>query len=340
MDISVIIPCFNDRKTLSGCIESVLKATTGTSAEIIVIDDGSSDGCEDIVRQYDGVRLIRTAHSGASYARNRGLTESKGDFITFLDADDEFCCFSDHFAGTIDLMRKKGYDAVSTDYIRRDIRSGKETVIRSGLHGEEELNDQDTSFTAFFTPGSICYVWNKVYRRDFLKKNHIAFRNLPYAEDRDFNAAVVLKGAKIFFSDEVTTVYHFDPLKKTPLVYKCFADQSVRLFKAADREKSLVYLYQAAYTVLLGLFFECSGKSMETKERLIRAALKDRRLFRAVRVLSVYPSGSSGQKFMRMGMETVSRLLLRNRVKETALIFSLAEHNRIAARHSPAGKRS
>lgn len=89
--ISVIIPVYNVEKYLSACIESVL-GQTYTDYEIILIDDGSTDGSPEICDCYAAADVrIKTVHQtnrGLSCARNAGLEHATGDFITFIDSDD------------------------------------------------------------------------------------------------------------------------------------------------------------------------------------------------------------------------------------------------------------
>ena len=87
--VSVIIPVYNSEKYIEQCVDSVL-AQTWQNIEVIIIDDGSTDGSSDIVKKYesDRVKIFSQENKGASSARNRGLTEVKGEFIQFLDADD------------------------------------------------------------------------------------------------------------------------------------------------------------------------------------------------------------------------------------------------------------
>ncbi len=88
--VSVIIPAYNSEKTLSRAIGSALEQNS-IPLEIIVVDDGSTDGTADKVREYGGkVRLIQQENRGAGAARNRGVAEAAGEFIAFLDADDEY----------------------------------------------------------------------------------------------------------------------------------------------------------------------------------------------------------------------------------------------------------
>jgi glycosyltransferase involved in cell wall biosynthesis len=85
---SVVIPVFNGATTIGHALETVLTQTY-PAHEIIVIDDGSSDHTEEVVRAYgDSVRYVRQANAGPSTARNHGVQLAHGEWIAFLDADD------------------------------------------------------------------------------------------------------------------------------------------------------------------------------------------------------------------------------------------------------------
>jgi glycosyltransferase involved in cell wall biosynthesis len=85
---SIVIPCFNQAAFVGQAIESALAQTMGPT-EVIVVDDGSTDTTAEVVRRFPDVRLIRQSNAGVSAARNAGLVAATGDFIVFLDADDE-----------------------------------------------------------------------------------------------------------------------------------------------------------------------------------------------------------------------------------------------------------
>ncbi|QDT35765.1 glycosyltransferase family 2 protein [Stratiformator vulcanicus] len=86
--VSVIIPCFNAGPYLRPAIESVLTQTR-PAHEVIVIDDGSTDGSGDVAASFGSpVKVYRQENSGESVARNRGMAEATGDWIALLDADD------------------------------------------------------------------------------------------------------------------------------------------------------------------------------------------------------------------------------------------------------------
>jgi glycosyltransferase involved in cell wall biosynthesis len=86
--VSVIIPAFNAARTIADAIDSV-RAQTFTDFEIIIVDDGSTDGSVEIIRRYSGeVRLLEQQNRGPSAARNLAIANSSGELLAFLDADD------------------------------------------------------------------------------------------------------------------------------------------------------------------------------------------------------------------------------------------------------------
>ncbi len=86
--ISVVLPVFNGAQFIGNAIQSVLKQSV-RDFEVIVVDDGSTDGTEKVVRQYsDGIRYHFQGNQGAGVARNIGVSLAQGEWIAFLDADD------------------------------------------------------------------------------------------------------------------------------------------------------------------------------------------------------------------------------------------------------------
>ena len=90
MKISVIIPTHNRARFIGRALDSVLDQSEVRS-EIIVVDDGSTDATEDVLRSYgDRVRYVRQANAGPAVARNRALEMATGDYVAFQDSDDYF----------------------------------------------------------------------------------------------------------------------------------------------------------------------------------------------------------------------------------------------------------
>lgn len=89
--ISVVVPTYNRELTIERCINSILNQTIAVE-EIIVVDDGSNDNTLKIIRAIKNskIKVIKQNHRGAQAARNLGILNAKGDYIAFLDSDDEW----------------------------------------------------------------------------------------------------------------------------------------------------------------------------------------------------------------------------------------------------------
>lgn len=100
LSVSVIIPTYNRAHMVVGAVESVLRQCR-EGDEVIVVDDGSTDDTENVLRRFiDRIRYIKTSNAGAGHARNRGISEARGDLIAFLDSDDEW------MPGKLEIQRK------------------------------------------------------------------------------------------------------------------------------------------------------------------------------------------------------------------------------------------
>ncbi len=87
--VSVVIPAFDAAATLADALASVA-AQTAPAAEVLVVDDGSSDGTAALAARHRGVRVLRQERRGPAAARNLGAREASGELLAFLDADDVF----------------------------------------------------------------------------------------------------------------------------------------------------------------------------------------------------------------------------------------------------------
>ena len=85
--VSIIIPTFNGACRIGDCLDALLKQTAGRNAEILVVNDGSTDNTGDVVERISGVRVITQANAGPAAARNRGALEARGTIILFTDDD-------------------------------------------------------------------------------------------------------------------------------------------------------------------------------------------------------------------------------------------------------------
>ena len=137
--ISIIIPLYNKESSIATAIDSVL-AQTYQDFEVVVVDDGSTDDGAAIVERYTDprIRLIRQANAGVSAARNKGVAEARGEYVAFLDADDEWM---PEFLAEIVALQKEFPDcrAQATSYVQCQNGEKRGIVLNrlpfKGAHG-------------------------------------------------------------------------------------------------------------------------------------------------------------------------------------------------------------
>lgn len=127
--ITVVIPLYNKATSIANALDSVL-AQTYQDFEVVVVDDGSTDGGGAVVEQYvdPRIRLIRQANAGVSAARNRGIAEAQGEYVAFLDADDEW--MPEFLAEIVALQQEfPECKAQATTYVQRQNGNKKNLVL-------------------------------------------------------------------------------------------------------------------------------------------------------------------------------------------------------------------
>jgi glycosyltransferase involved in cell wall biosynthesis len=141
--VSAIIPVRNGERTLARAIDSALGQRFEGGIEVIVVDDGSSDSTADIMKRYAGrIVAIHGSWSSVSCARNAGALASHGDYLAFLDADDEW--LPEKFARSVPLLARDPecamvyHDAVEVD---RAGRVSKTSYYPEGFNSTPELED-------------------------------------------------------------------------------------------------------------------------------------------------------------------------------------------------------
>jgi glycosyltransferase involved in cell wall biosynthesis len=174
--VSLIIPCYNQAHYLSEAIESVL-AQSYLYFEIIVVDDGSLDDTAEVAARYPGVCCIRQDNQGLAAARNRGLRESRGEYLVFLDADDRLLPGALE-AGLHRLIAHPEYAFVSGHY-----RYIKEDGSFLNEHPQEKI--EGDHYLAFLRGNYIGMHATVMYRRAALEKEGGFDTSLPACEDYD-----------------------------------------------------------------------------------------------------------------------------------------------------------
>ena len=181
--VSIIIPVYNAEKYLPACIESII-AQTFTDWELILVDDGSADGsgriCDEFSQRDKRIVVVHKTNGGPSTARNLGIKKAKGDFVTFIDADDIIKpSFLANFSydPTLDF-EIQGFNLhyMGNPDDDRDVMP-KETRVAhiSDIYAESELNR--------LSRGPVC----KLFKRRILTGNNVEYPlGINFAEDAIF----------------------------------------------------------------------------------------------------------------------------------------------------------
>ena len=154
--ISVVIPLYNKKDSVAHTLECVLNQTY-QEFEIVVVDDGSTDGSAEVVEGFadERIRLIRQENGGVSAARNRGIKETRSEYVAFLDADDEWK--PEHLQTLVGLMEKYPQcGAYSTNYEFKQGDKVKHTILN-----KIPFDGEDGVLTNYFEVASCSHppVW-------------------------------------------------------------------------------------------------------------------------------------------------------------------------------------
>lgn len=183
MLVSIIMPIFNSQEYLGKAIQSVLEQEY-SDFELLLIDDCSSDDSAEIAKSYAKkdarIRFFQNnENSGICATRNRGIKYSAGEYITFLDDDDELT--KDFLSDNVRLLKKQTVDAVKFGRVLIDInKSGavlrkKETSFYNE-HEREFTSESKYNYYHFFKKNNLLLnIWNGLYRRSVIEKHHILF---------------------------------------------------------------------------------------------------------------------------------------------------------------------
>ena len=178
MDLSVIVPVYQQEKTLECCLSSIAAQTV--DMEIILVDDGSTDGsaalCDAWAAKDKRIRVIHKANGGLSDARNAGIDMASGDYITFVDSDDYIGL--DTYQALVGVLRNHPeYDILEYPVNRFEGNRKKESLLSFQDKAYTNMHDYWYGEKAY----RHTYAWNKVYRSPLF--NSIRFPKGKVFED-------------------------------------------------------------------------------------------------------------------------------------------------------------
>lgn len=194
--LSVVVPVFNNVDYVKTCVESILSQRQVIDTEVILVDDGSTDGSErvcDEFKQVNGVRIFHIKNSGVSAARNFGLKKAVGKYVTFVDSDDILLDgFISYMVGLVMDTNVKFGIAKRCVFKKNDL-----TTELPVVSNKVEKFQKDGAVALLLSKDVIVGCWNKIYDREFLVTNNILFdNNLTYGEGLDFIVRVAKASQK------------------------------------------------------------------------------------------------------------------------------------------------
>ena len=191
--VSVVIPVYNVEKYVERCLESVVNQTL-KEIEIIIINDGSSDSSAKKIEKFLGdsrVIYIKTENKGLSAARNRGLKIAKGEYIGFVDSDDYIDL--DFYEKLYKRIKETDSDIAAASIVRHH---GTFEKWRVNYDINKSATDKDEILNLVKYPNQ-SYVWNKIYRKEFLNSIDFEFKEGVYYEDILAQSELLIKCKKL-----------------------------------------------------------------------------------------------------------------------------------------------
>ena len=222
---SIIVPIYNVERFLKGCLDSLIHQTF-ENIEIILINDGSTDGSGDIARSYasQDARIIlhEQPNKGLSEARNAGLRIAMGDYIMFVDSDDEIeleAC-----ARLYEILQDKTIEVCKILWTQ-----GEWKFIPS--HPTSTLTDGRKLLAKFwYLPTRGC-AWLHITKREFLTAHDITFVPNIFYEDVPFVAQILLHAKSIYLAN--LYLYHYAPCNDNSIMRgKMTKEKAIKSFRS------------------------------------------------------------------------------------------------------------
>ena len=203
--LSVIIPVYRSAATLERCLDSVL-AQNVPGMEVILVDDGSTDGssqlCDGFAAGNPAIRVIHRENGGLSAARNSGIEIASGQWITFVDSDDELA--PDAYSGNLQWLEREP----DADMLEFPVSVHHRSSDECRLDFQARTVKGDGIFADWLSGGGYnhCYAWNKIYRRSLF--DSVRFPEGETFEDAAVCPVLVRNCRAVLYSDKGCYLYY------------------------------------------------------------------------------------------------------------------------------------
>ena len=202
MTISVVVPVYNTSIYLKECLESLI-GQTYKDLEIICINDGSTDNSLEILKEFqkkdNRIKIITQENQGLSTARNKGISEAKGEYISFIDSDDWIDL--NFYEKLINALEEQNADIAAGNIIRT-----RKTYSKPRVKYEKQIVAEtfEEKIKLCNIP-KCCYVWNKIYKSSIVK--NFPFKTGAYFEDVLWTPLILKNSNKMICIPDINYYY-------------------------------------------------------------------------------------------------------------------------------------
>jgi glycosyltransferase involved in cell wall biosynthesis len=234
--VSIIIPAFNSEKYIGETIQSALDQTW-KNIEIIIVDDGSTDGTVNVIKQFESannnIKLVVQQNRGACNARNTGFVLSKGSYIQFLDSDDVMD--DSKIEKQLHILQHNPNSIIGCRWIKFQ-DSLDNTVGGMGPHTsiQKNMSATDWLLERMMMP---CHAW--LTPRILIEQAGGWNESLTCNQDGDFFFRIISKSESVLYQDD-TIVYYRTDSKHTGVSVLSSYDKYVSLYKVALTYKEIM----------------------------------------------------------------------------------------------------
>ena len=237
ISISVIVPVYNAAQWLETCIDSLLTQELD-GVEILLVDDGSTDGsgdlCDAAAARSARVRVRHQPNGGVSAARNAGIAMARGEYILFADSDDYLA--ADHLKTVRAALRAHSGALVCWQLTNEAERLGQSME-------QPAVVQPSSAAAALHMAGNLCPVYNKLFRRDILEQEQVAFEGgQSLGEDMMFNLDYLLalkrRVPDFRFAELPAVLYYYNLGNTDSLTHRYdpnFCPREIELFERLRR---------------------------------------------------------------------------------------------------------
>lgn len=203
MDIvlSIIIPVYNVKKYLHQCLHSLIPLFDQKYIEIIVVDDGSTDGSDKILESFSKdypIKIITQENRGLSSARNSGFRIATGEYIAFIDSDDYID--ANKLLSILQIATDSKADIVIGNYFEFSEQDSQKSLESSLIKADKHSLNNGIDFFSEYYIQLKSVVWRNVYRRSLLIANRIEFHEGVSFEDVEFTPIAFSRATSVIYT--------------------------------------------------------------------------------------------------------------------------------------------